>query len=108
MRVGQMKRRDFLHSSLLLGGVLGWQALLPAWAQSGALNTLAGVPGLQGNTLDLTVAATHSRIAGPRARHITLNGQFPAPLLRWREGDELTLRVHNTLNETTSIHWHGI
>jgi CopA family copper-resistance protein len=103
-----MKRRDFLQSSLLLGGALGWQTMLPAWAQSGVPDTLAGVPGLQGNTFDLTVAAARSAIAGERARHITLNGQFPAPLLRWREGDDLTLRIHNTLDEPTSIHWHGI
>lgn len=103
-----MKRRDFLQSSLLLGGALGWQSLLPAWAQSGARDTLAGVPGLQGNSFDLTVAAARSVIAGERARHITLNGQFPAPLLRWREGDDVTLRIQNTLDEPTSIHWHGI
>lgn len=103
-----MKRRDFLQTSLLLGGALGWQALLPAWAQSGALNTQAGIPALQGNDFDLTVARARSIVAGARAQHITLNGQFPAPLLRWREGDELTLRVHNTLDEQTSIHWHGI
>lgn len=103
-----MKRRDFLQSSLLLGGALGWQALLPAWAQSGALNTQAGIPALQGKDFDLTVAAARSTIAGKRARHITLNGQFPAPLLRWREGDTVSLRIHNTLDEPTSIHWHGL
>lgn len=103
-----MKRRDLLQSSLLVGGALGWQALLPAWAQTGALNTLAGIPALQGNDFDLTVAAARGLIAGERSRHITLNGQFPAPLLRWREGDDVRLRVHNTLDEPTSIHWHGI
>jgi CopA family copper-resistance protein len=103
-----MKRREFLQSSLLLGGALGWQALLPAWAQSGALNTQAGIPALQGNDFDLTVAAARSAIAGKRAKHITLNGQFPAPLLRWREGDDVTLRVRNELDEDTSIHWHGV
>lgn len=103
-----MKRREFLQSSLLLGGALGWQSLLPAWAQSGALNTQAGIPALQGNDFDLTVAAARSAIAGKRAKHITLNGQFPAPLLRWREGDEVVLRVRNELDEDTSIHWHGI
>ncbi len=103
-----MNRRDFLQSSLVLGGALGWQSLLPAWAQSGALNMQAGVPALQGSEFDLTVATTRALVAGKRARHITLNGQFPAPLLRWREGDELTLRVHNELDEPTSIHWHGI
>ena len=103
-----MKRRDFLQTSLLLGSALGWQALLPAWAQSGTATSLAGVPGLQGNDFDLTVAEARSAIAGASASHITLNGLFPAPLLRLREGDDVTLRVHNTLDEPTSIHWHGL
>ncbi|WP_404854607.1 multicopper oxidase domain-containing protein, partial [Escherichia coli] len=30
------------------------------------------------------------------------------PTLRWREGDNVTLRVRNRLAEDTSIHWHGI
>ena len=103
-----MNRRNFLHSSLLTGGALAWQSLLPAWAQGNGLATLAGVPGLQGNEFDLTVAGERSLIAGKNARHIRLNGHFPAPLLRWREGDALTLRVHNMLDEPTSIHWHGL
>ncbi|MFT4560935.1 MAG: FtsP/CotA-like multicopper oxidase with cupredoxin domain [Gammaproteobacteria bacterium] len=37
-----------------------------------------------------------------------INGQLPAPLLRWREGDNVTLRVTNDLTVDTSIHWHGI
>ncbi|MDX1581111.1 MAG: copper resistance system multicopper oxidase, partial [Alphaproteobacteria bacterium] len=47
-------------------------------------------------------------IDGKKDEAITLNGTLPAPLLRWREGDDLTLRVHNRLGEDTSIHWHGI
>ena len=39
---------------------------------------------------------------------VTVNGSVPAPTLRWREGDTVTLRVTNTLREDTSIHWHGI
>ena len=38
----------------------------------------------------------------------TINGSIPGPLLRWREGDTVTLRVANQLDEDTSIHWHGI
>ena len=34
--------------------------------------------------------------------------QLPAPLLRWREGDLITLRVRNRLATPTSIHWHGL
>ena len=39
---------------------------------------------------------------------MTVNGSLPAPMLRWREGDMVTLRVTNTLDEDASIHWHGI
>ena len=38
----------------------------------------------------------------------TVNGSVPAPTLRWKEGDTVTLRVANTLDEDASIHWHGI
>ena len=40
---------------------------------------------------------------------MTVNGSLPAPILRWREGDTVTLRVANRLKDAmTSIHWHGI
>ncbi|GAA3528756.1 copper resistance system multicopper oxidase [Zobellella aerophila] len=38
----------------------------------------------------------------------TINGSIPAPTLRMREGDTVTIRVTNRLKEHTSIHWHGI
>ena len=38
----------------------------------------------------------------------TINGSIPAPTLRLREGDTVTIRVTNRLREATSIHWHGI
>jgi CopA family copper-resistance protein len=39
----------------------------------------------------------------------TVNGSLPAPTLRWKEGDTVTLRVANLLhNDHASIHWHGI
>ena len=39
---------------------------------------------------------------------MTINGSLPGPLLRWREGETVTLRVKNRLEQDTSIHWHGI
>ena len=38
----------------------------------------------------------------------TINGSIPAPTLRLREGDAVTIRVTNRLPVATSIHWHGI
>jgi len=102
-----LNRRHFLEKSLLLGAAAGFQSLLPAWAQSARF--MADLPGmLATNDVSLTVEQARSAVAGKSAKHITLNGQFPAPLLRWREGDELSIRVINHLRESTSIHWHGI
>ncbi len=63
---------------------------------------------LSGTEFDLTISQSPVALTG-RARTATLvNGSLPAPLLRWREGDEITLRVTNRLPVTSSIHWHGI
>ena len=45
---------------------------------------------------------------GRRRTAMAINGSIPGPLLRWREGDTVTLRVRNRLPQDTSIHWHGI
>jgi CopA family copper-resistance protein len=37
-----------------------------------------------------------------------VNGSLPAPTLHFTEGDTVTIRVTNRLNEPTSIHWHGL
>ena len=103
-----MKRRALLKDALCLTGALGFQGLLPAWAQSGRANDGRGLSALEGSVFDLEVSEQVRGIAGRRARSILVNGRLPGPLLRWREGDDLTLRVHNGLGEDTSIHWHGI
>jgi CopA family copper-resistance protein len=63
---------------------------------------------IAGDDFDLTIGETTVNITGRQRRAITLNGSMPGPELRWREGDTVTLRVRNTLDEDTSIHWHGI
>jgi CopA family copper-resistance protein len=37
-----------------------------------------------------------------------INGSVPGPVLRWREGEDVTIRVHNRLDVPTALHWHGI
>src|SRR5690606_35706975 len=76
--------------------------------QSGATNTLGGLRVLSGQTYQLDVREAQGAVAGRRARRILVNGQLPAPLLRWREGDDISLQVRNSLDVDTSIHWHGL
>ena len=63
---------------------------------------------LSGTEFDLRIGMTQVNITGRPRPATTVNGSMPAPLLRWKEGTTVTLRVTNTLPVTSSIHWHGI
>jgi CopA family copper-resistance protein len=88
------------------GGVLaGFGALgvpLSGLAQTAAL------PALRGTEFDLTIAPHPVNFTGKPGVATLINGSLPAPTLRWREGDTVSLRVRNELAEETSLHWHGI
>jgi FtsP/CotA-like multicopper oxidase with cupredoxin domain len=57
---------------------------------------------------DLYVSDTTVNYTGEAKQAIAINGQIPAPTLYFTEGDTADIYVHNTLNEETSIHWHGL
>lgn len=98
-------RRNFIKG-LAAGGVLAGLGLWrqPVWALSSP-----GQPTvLGGDQFDLSIDALTVDFTGRRRRALAVNGGLPGPLLRWREGDTVTLRVRNRLQEDTSIHWHGI
>jgi len=99
-----MTRRELLRTAGSAGALAAVHGLLPAWARSPV--------GLQAQAaareFDLTIGRTVIGIDGRRGGAVTINGAVPAPLLRFREGETVTLRVRNDLDEPTSIHWHGI
>ncbi|KAA9130969.1 copper resistance system multicopper oxidase [Marinihelvus fidelis] len=74
----------------------------------------AGFPGLKpttelsGQRFGLRIGESTVNFTGQARRAVTTNGSLPAPLLRWREGERVTINVTNTLAEDTSIHWHGL
>ena len=67
-----------------------------------------GQPTLKGKVFDLTIAEQTVNFTGTSAIATTVNGSLPAPTLRFKQGDTVTLRVTNHLKETSSIHWHGL
>lgn len=97
-------RRMFVAS----GGVAGLAAALPTWARSGTPGLAAPSATLSGDEIALSIG--HARFAtGGRSGHaVTINGTLPGPLLRLREGQNVRIAVTNTLDEESSIHWHGI
>jgi CopA family copper-resistance protein len=94
----KINRRSFVQGlgsgALLLGA--------GAQAQSGPASTLSGTQ------FELSVDEMAVNFTGAPRRATAINGQVPGPLLRWRQGDEITLRVTNRLAVQSSIHWHGV
>ncbi len=103
-----LDRRALLRGTVAGGGVLALQGLLPAWAQTGTPGLRSDLPTLTGPDIELTVGRSPFTVNGRTGGAITLNGVLPAPLIRLREGQNARLSVTNTLDEDTSIHWHGL
>ena len=38
---------------------------------------------------------------------VTYNSQFPGPLLRFKEGEPVTVEIHNDTDTQEQLHWHG-
>ena len=56
----------------------------------------------------LRIAATPIEIAPKRiVSVVTYNGQFPGPLLRFKEGRPATVDIHNDTDTPEQLHWHG-
>jgi FtsP/CotA-like multicopper oxidase with cupredoxin domain len=106
-------------AALPSGGAVGWtlaNAGQSGPATGGRQRAATGAPSidgapatvLSGTEFDLEVSALEVNFTGARRVATAVNGQVPGPLLRWRQGDTITVRVKNTLAVPTSIHWHGV
>ena len=102
-----VSRRTFVKGLAAGGALTGfdawdWRAL----AQGPSRNPQ---PVLRGTSFDLSIGETPMNFTGSPRIAQTINGSIPGPILRWREGDTVTLRVANRLgDQDTSIHWHGV
>jgi CopA family copper-resistance protein len=101
-------RRAFLSRAVVLGGGAALSTLLPPWARSASPGTDASWPELSGEDIHLTIGHTRVTIEGKTRHAVTINGTVPGPLLRLKQGQRARISVTNTLDEDTSIHWHGL
>ncbi len=98
-----LSKREVLKA----GAAMALPALFPPWARASTAGN-HGLASLSGTSFDLSIGRFPVRISGRTGHAVGVNGTVPAPLIRFREGDEITLRVTNNLDEDTSIHWHGL
>jgi FtsP/CotA-like multicopper oxidase with cupredoxin domain len=101
-------RRSFLK----LAGTVAAAELLPrSLAASDSVTTRMAANELTENAspdYTLRIAAAPIELA---RNHIvsatTYNGQFPGPLLRFKEGQQAVVDVHNDTDTPEQLHWHG-
>ena len=108
--IAMPSRRRFVQGLAAGGAVAG----LGLWPQTGWAQQSRKMPVLRGTEFDLSVGETLVNYTGQTRPAVTINGTLPGPLLRWKEGTTVTLRVRNDLprgsihGPDTSIHWHGL
>lgn len=93
--------------------VFGASAMLALTTIPFSKNALASAIGqsltqLSGKVFDLSIDYKTVNFTGTPARATVINQLFPGPLLRWKEGETVTLRVKNNLDHDSSLHWHGM
>lgn len=82
---------------------LGAASLVPSVPFQGAQASDAGE-----RVFELHITRRTKTIAGVRGPVYEINGCFPGPTLRWKEGQRVTVHIVNHLDEPTSLHWHGV
>jgi CopA family copper-resistance protein len=97
-----LTRRHFMQG----GAAAGALSILSQPPRRALASPRASV--LSGTEFQLEIGPVPMNVTGRAVTATGINGQIPAPILRWREGDTLTLAVTNRLSEPTSIHWHGV
>jgi FtsP/CotA-like multicopper oxidase with cupredoxin domain len=104
-RPASVSRRRFVKGLIAGSAIAG----LELWRWPALAQTVRVKPALlSGSHFDLAIEEVPVSFTGRPAIATATNGSVPGPLLRWREGDTVTISVANRLKAPTSIHWHGI
>jgi hypothetical protein len=96
-------RRQLLHA----GGIAALSAALPKSVQAQSSGSASASP--QG-AADHTIRIGNGLVELAPDRIIsttTYNGQFPGPLLRFKEGQQVVVDIHNDTDTPEQLHWHG-
>ncbi|HKV40076.1 MAG TPA: multicopper oxidase domain-containing protein [Blastocatellia bacterium] len=105
-----LSRRTFLKASgVTAGAVLLGPDRAPYLAASNQPGeTQAGAMDPRAADYSLRIASGLVELAPDRiVSTTTYNGQFPGPLLRFKEGQQVTVDVHNDTDTPEQLHWHG-
>lgn len=103
--VADRSRRRFVQGLAVGGGLLS-SGFGPAVLAG--TKTAPPQPQLPGNRFRLSVGYQPVNFTGRDRLATAINGCLPAPVLRFKQGERVTLEVTNHLAEDSSVHWHGL
>ncbi len=99
-----LSRRRFVQGvaagSALMASGLGYSSMARSSYQQPDI--------LYGNHFSLAIDYKKVNFTGKDRFATAINGSVPAPVLRWKQGERVTLDVTNNLAVDSSIHWHGM
>lgn len=104
-------RRLLLKRAGALGLLAGLQPFISSCVSHRLLSPTHPRPDistLSGELIDLVISERSFALNGKTGMASAINETIPGPLIRLKEGQEVTLNVTNHLKEVSSIHWHGI
>ncbi len=104
--VTPISRRKFVLGASAVAAMTTLPLANKSWASVQTINQNPQT--LTGKVFDLSIGYNKVNFTGKEVLTTTLNGGVPGPILRWKEGDRVTLRVTNNLSVDSSIHWHGL
>ena len=96
-----------MFKKIIAAAFISIATYLPVSAQ---YNTLWIPDTLSGTTFNLNIKDTFRQIVATGQQTITggINGNFWGPTLFINKGDTVHMHVKNNLNDSTTIHWHGM
>jgi FtsP/CotA-like multicopper oxidase with cupredoxin domain len=61
-----------------------------------------------GDAFDLRIAPVAKQLGTAKVRMLAYNDSIPGPILKVREGSEVTINVENRGDLESTVHWHGL
>lgn len=108
-----VNRRQFVTGTIAGASLLSL-GIKPSFADIAAINQSSNNASfhrpdeITGNIFNLNIDYQKVNFTGRKRIGNSVNGSIPAPTLRFKEGEDITLHVNNKLTDSSSIHWHGL
>jgi len=108
MNRSRFSRRDLVRGVGMLAGGSWLSQTVGCKPSATSRPKEALVPSGSPADYTLTIAVKPVELAPNRiVSTTTYNGQFPGPLLRFKEGQPVTIDIDNQTDTPEQLHWHG-